>query len=399
VELDVFVDRSKPIVEIRSPGDRTNHTGTLTVLASIRENSGLRYVYLEMDGYIVAMGSPIGPGGLYSFTVNLTSFDRREHIIQVKAENMAGLVGESDTRRVYKDYLDTDGDGVLDIFDDAPLDPTYSGDIDGDGFGSFYDDDSDGDGILDDFEPDRESYSPTGVSKGVTFKMDPTEWLDTDGDNIGDNSDPDRDGDGIANEVDAFPLDPSEWGDLDRDGIGDNTDPDIDGDGVFNEDDELERDPTEWRDSDGDGVGDNRDDDDDNDGVPDDKDDYPRNPNRQYNWWPVLFISFIALICVLILFAGLVFREKINIGVQKLVDNIRTTGERTEKVEEPKEHEPVHRPQPPRKVPRKQKSEPRKEERPRPARKIPVSEEEDRSKVKSFKSLEEEKEGFKVKWG
>jgi len=400
VELDVFVDRSKPIVEIRSPGDRTNHTGTLTVLASVRENSGLRYVYLDMDGYTVAIGTPIGPGGLYSFVVNLTSFDRREHIIQVKAENMAGMVGESDTRRVYKDYLDTDGDGVLDMFDDAPFDPTYSGDIDGDGFGSFYDDDSDGDGIPDDFEPEGESYSPTGVSKGVTFRMDPTEWLDTNGDGIGDNSDPDIDGDGIPNERDAFPLDISEWGDMDGDGIGDNTDPDIDGDGVFNDRDELERDPLEWKDTDGDGIGDNRDDDDDNDGVPDDKDDYPGNPNRQYNWWPVLFISFVALMCVLILFAGMVFRERIDTGVQKLVQSMRNPPQKPEKGVEHREPAPVYRPpQPPKKATVKHIPEAPKDDRPRPARKIPPSQEDDKARAKPFKAMEEEKEGFKVKWG
>ena len=51
------------------------------------------------------------------------------------------------------------------------------------------------------------------------FPEDPTESLDTDGDGVGNNSDPDDDGDGIADADDAFPLV----------AIGDLTDTDGDG--------------------------------------------------------------------------------------------------------------------------------------------------------------------------
>ena len=56
--------------------------------------------------------------------------------------------------------------------------------------------DSDGDGIADLFDE---------------FPNDPNEWYDTDGDGVGDNSD-------------AFPFNPFEWMDSDGDGVGDNSD-------------------------------------------------------------------------------------------------------------------------------------------------------------------------------
>jgi hypothetical protein len=381
VEMDVIVDKSAPIVDMLSPANKANITGELTVLAKIRENSGIKYAFLEMDGYEVALGTQIGIGDLYSFVLNLSSFDRSAHTIKVKAENMAGLVGESVSRIIYKDYLDTDGDGVQDQYDDDPYDPRVHGDVDGDGFGSFYDDDDDGDGILDIYEPQGESFDPSGVSKGVTFTKDPTEWLDTDEDGIGDNSDDDKDGDGIANHIDAFPLDRSESSDIDGDGIGDNADPDIDGDGVPNDDDELRFDPNEWKDTDDDGIGNNQDEDDDGDGIPDDKDDYPLDKNRQYNWWPVIFIAFIALLCVLILFMGIVFRESIQNGIKDLIEN--SIRPRTA----PKEEDTGRRPKRP--IPPKREETPRKKQEEKP-RARPFKENE---------TFEEEKDGFKVKWG
>ena len=72
--------------------------------------------------------------------------------------------------------------------------------------------DTDGDGIVDvaDAAPD-----------------DPTDWVDVDGDGVGDVADPDDDNDGVADADDPFPLDPTEWEDQDRDGIGDNADDDV----------------------------------------------------------------------------------------------------------------------------------------------------------------------------
>jgi hypothetical protein len=128
------------------------------------------------------------------------------------------------------------------------------------------------------------------------FPLDPTETTDTDGDGIGDNSDEfptipalDSDGDTIHDENDAFPFDPTEWSDLDKDGIGDNSDTDRDGDGVNNSEDDFPQDASEYQDSDGDGVGDNEDVfpsdinewfDSDRDGVGDNADTFPNNANE-----------------------------------------------------------------------------------------------------------------------
>lgn len=104
--------------------------------------------------------------------------------------------------------VDSDNDGVADIADAFPADPTESMDSDGDGVGDNAD----------------------------AFPLDDTETLDTDGDGVGDNTD-------------AFPIDPAESVDSDADGVGDNADA-------------FPLDPTKTTDSDGDGIGDNADTDD-----------------------------------------------------------------------------------------------------------------------------------------
>lgn len=115
---------------------------------------------------------------------------------------------------------DTDGDGVIDVEDAYPLDPTRW---------SF---DADNDGVDDDADNCPAIANPYQD--------------DLDGDGIGDACDPDIDGDGVANEDDAFPTDPNETTDTDGDGVGDNGD-------VF------PNDPNEWADDNGNGIGDNLD--------------------------------------------------------------------------------------------------------------------------------------------
>ena len=120
---------------------------------------------------------------------------------------------------------DSDGDGVPDVEDAFPNDPTETADSDGDGVGDNAD----------------------------AFPNDPAETTDSDGDGVGDNSDAfpndpnesaDSDGDGVGDNTDAFPNDPAETTDSDGDGVGDNSDA-------------FPNDPNESADSDGDGVGDN----------------------------------------------------------------------------------------------------------------------------------------------
>ena len=161
---------------------------------------------------------------------------------------------------------DRDGDGVSDVADVFPDEPTQSTDTDGDGCGD----------AADGFNGDQ-------------FPSDPTQCADTDGDGYGDNQTgaepddcpsvagnstydgygcPDNDGDGWSNSLDAFPDDANETIDSDSDGVGDNSDAfpnnpneslDSDGDGVGDNADAFPFNSLEMFDSDGDGVGDNSD--------------------------------------------------------------------------------------------------------------------------------------------
>jgi hypothetical protein len=61
------------------------------------------------------------------------------------------------------------------------------------------------------------------------FPYDPSQWYDLDGDGLGDNQagsnpDLDIDNDDVPNSLDEFPFDEYEWNDTDSDGIGDNSD-------------------------------------------------------------------------------------------------------------------------------------------------------------------------------
>lgn len=87
---------------------------------------------------------------------------------------------------------DSDGDGVLDLEDDLPLDASDSVDTDDDGVGNTADNDDDNDGV-----PDADD----------AFPLDAGESVDTDGDGIGDNADDDDDNDGVSDAEDPCPLD------------------------------------------------------------------------------------------------------------------------------------------------------------------------------------------------
>ena len=161
--------------------------------------------------------------------------------------------------------LDDDGDGVVDVIDAFPLDPTESIDTDNDGNGNNADTDDDGDGIAD---------------TGDAFALDKNESIDTDADGTGDNADADDDGDGVADTDDAFPLDKNETVDTDADGTGNNADADDDGDGVADTGDALPLDKNESLDTDADGTGNNADTDDDGDSVLDTGDAFPLDKNE-----------------------------------------------------------------------------------------------------------------------
>jgi hypothetical protein len=178
---------------------------------------------------------------------------------------------------------DTDGDGVPDGTDAAPLNPCLPNgstaacldtDSDGDGLTNVQEDalgtdrsnsDSDGDGISDGVEAGANPASPVDTDgDGIP---DVTEAGDRDGDGLADSSDTDSDNDGIpdAREAGTDPLHPA---DTDHDGTPDYQDRDSDGDGLP---DALEAGVTNGtpRDTDGDGTPDYLDLDSDGDTLPD----------------------------------------------------------------------------------------------------------------------------------
>ncbi|MCA9610360.1 MAG: hypothetical protein KC619_32415, partial [Myxococcales bacterium] len=137
---------------------------------------------------------------------------------------------------------DTDGDGILDQWEDA----STLVDTDGDGTPDYQDLDSDGDGI-----PDSVEGNP--LSSGMP--------VDSDSDGVPDFRDLDSDGNGIEDAAEPE-------GDLDTDATLDFADIDDDGDNISDVD-EIGGDPAAPIDTDGDGTPDYRDPDSDGDTIGD----------------------------------------------------------------------------------------------------------------------------------
>ncbi|MEL6559411.1 MAG: T9SS type A sorting domain-containing protein [Bacteroidota bacterium] len=184
--------------------------------------------------------------------------------------------------------IDTDDDGLLDIFDNVTgvgasniIGSISNGqDSDADGIWDFQDVDDDGDGLLtnsqgggnedanSDNDPTNDlNEDPSGLTPNYLFGED-----DPDGDLIGNSADADADNDGLANtrEDGGTGIDPT--GDIDTDGLVNALDFDIDGDGIRNENDtdadaSGATDVIRLTDDNGDGIADQFDND--QDGIPD----------------------------------------------------------------------------------------------------------------------------------
>lgn len=183
--------------------------------------------------------------------------------------------------------LDTDGDGILDSFEDLNLDgdndpDTDPTDSDGDGYPDYLDIDSDNDGIPDNVEAQTtEDYTPpSGIDANDNGLDDIYEGpgrlgvfpIDTDGDLLPDYLDEDSDNDNVPDYIEAH--------DHDQDGIPDVTliGSDKDDDGLddayegateidIDVNDEIDEPYNNLPNTDGDEESDYRDTDDDNDGI------------------------------------------------------------------------------------------------------------------------------------
>jgi len=210
---------------------------------------------------------------------------------------------------------DGDGDGMSNISDAFPDDPTRTQDSDGDTLDDLEDNctlvpgnstidrtgcrDTDGDGYSDPTVASSNSINWNESDGADALPLDPTQWRDQDGDGYGDNPNgslpdacpteygssnldrygcPDGDNDGASQGNDAFPDEPTQWEDRDGDGFGDNPNgtspdacpdvvgtstldrhgcPDEDADGASDANDLWLGDATQWFDTDLDGYGDN----------------------------------------------------------------------------------------------------------------------------------------------
>jgi hypothetical protein len=234
---------------------------------------------LDTFGYSVYV-VPTGQGYESDWLTNLVIFPPEDF-------DNDGIPNEQD--------LDDDNDGVSDLLDLFPLDPSETVDADLDGIGDNADTDDDNDDVPDEMDAfpfdatenndndndgigdnaDTDDDNDNVLDSEDAFPFDPTETIDTDNDGIGNNADNDDDNDGGLDDNDAFPLDPTETIDSDNDGIGNNADLDDDNDGTPDVNDAFTRDPTEDTDTDEDGIGNNADEDDDNDGINDIDDEFP----------------------------------------------------------------------------------------------------------------------------
>ncbi len=275
VTVSLNIDKTAPVVAIISPADGELVLDNPPVIElDLTDNLALdpESLLIRANGAVVASQCVIDPTGTRCEL--LEPLPLLENVtLSAEAVDLAGNPASTEINVSLLE--DSDGDGVPDINDAFPNDPSESADADGDGIGDNADRDGDNDGFNDIDD---------------AFPMDVTEWLDSDEDGTGDNADTDDDNDGVADVDDRFPTNPAESVDTDLDGAGNNSDSDDDNDTVADVADAFPLDPSESNDLDGDGIGDNADEDRDGDGVNDENDPFPDDGTR----FALPFVSIVS---------------------------------------------------------------------------------------------------------
>lgn len=189
VPIEIIPFNDLPIVAISEPQDGSTVIGIADIIGSAYDPEG-ELAKVEISIGISGTWTSVNGLGYWTYTLDVAEFPsaQSEILVKVRAEDSSGSQSIIDkiSLKLLRQQIDTDGDGVEDIKDQYPNNPTEWKDSDNDGYGDNID----------------------------KFPQDDTQWLDTDEDGYGDNLN--------GNSPDQFPTDPTQWNDTDRDGYGDN---------------------------------------------------------------------------------------------------------------------------------------------------------------------------------
>jgi hypothetical protein len=159
-------------------------------------NTSIEWQNYTVDGAPIDYGTYCFYGNLFHLDANYSATWLYQDDTCITVEN-PGSNNTGGNNTGGNNTTDSDGDGVEDVLDAFPTDPTEWSDYDNDGVGD--------------------------NSDNCYWYSNPNQ-ANWDNDSFGDICDWDDDNDNVNDTEDAFPYDPSEWSDSDSDGVGDNGD-------------------------------------------------------------------------------------------------------------------------------------------------------------------------------